>query len=488
MKTTIMKYNVMKTMSLVLALFAAGGLTARAQDSDLDKLKANMEQMQKNMEEMQKKIADLEREKTATAAAMARGSNALVETSASVRAMEKIAAGGQVGTQSPVASRGALNDQQDAAPRSKDHTLDPKYNGFVPVPNTGVLVKFNAKPRVDMMSDNRNAGNPDRFVTATIPVTGDLAKGGDEQFNANARGSSLSFDVRAPEMAGDFRFYYNNDFFGSGSGMQYRLKHLYGQFYNVTAGFTYSCFEDPDAWPDTVDFEGPNAVIFARRALVRYMLPLGEEWQMNFGVEAPGAEVDGNSTADTINSFNHAPDGTLNLRWERSDVGHVQFGAVMRSIGAHGPIVGDETVFGWGLNLAGSFNVFHRDSVQAQLTYGEGIFRYINDDFVNNDAAFNASGNLEAIPCLAATIGYTHRWNDVLRSTATYGFVNLENEATQGAAAYDQTHYASLNLVWQLRKRLSVGAEVLYGRKETQGGQTGEVVRFQLGMVYSLFD
>ena len=109
----------------------------------------------------------------------------------------------------------------------------------------------------------------------------------------NARGSQLSVDVRAPEMPGDFRFYYNNDFFGSGSGMQYRLKQLYGQFYNVTAGFTYSCFEDPDAWPDTVDFEGPNSVIFARRALVRYMLPLSDAWQMNFGVEAPGSEVDG---------------------------------------------------------------------------------------------------------------------------------------------------------------------------------------------------
>ena len=28
--------------------------------------------------------------------------------------------------------------------------------------------------------------------------------------------------------------------------MSYRLKQLYGQFYDVTAGFTYSCFEDPD--------------------------------------------------------------------------------------------------------------------------------------------------------------------------------------------------------------------------------------------------
>jgi hypothetical protein len=42
--------------------------------------------------------------------------------------------------------------------------------------------------------------------------------------------------------------------------------------------------------------------------------------------------------------------------------------------------------------------------------------------------------------------------------------------------------------VWQLRKRLSVGLEGLYGQKETQNGQTGDVWRIQMGLVYSLFD
>ena len=482
----------MKTTSLIVALFLAAGISARAQSPDLEQLKATIDAMQKSMGQMQQQIKDLQtelaKEKATVAAAVVRGSNALAENSASIRAMEKIAAGGEVGRQSPVTPRSAMRDEQEGAPRPKDYTLDPKYNGFVPVPNTDVLLKFNAKPRVDMMMDNKHSGNPDRFVTATIPVKGDVDQGGDPEFNMNARGSSLSFDVRAPEMDGNFRFYYNNDFFGSGSGMQYRLKHLYGQIYNVTAGFTYSCFEDPDAWPDTVDYEGPNAVIFARRALVRYMLPLSEEWQMNFGVEAPGAEVDGNSTADTISSVNHAPDGTMNVRWEKAGTGHVQLGGVMRSIGARGPIVGDDNVFGWGLNLATSMNVCERDSIQGQLTYGHGIFRYINDDFINNDAAFDTTGDLQAIPCLGITVGYTHHWNDAWRSTATYGFVDLDNESTQGAGAYDQTHYASLNVIWQLRKRLSVGAEALYGRKETQGGASGDVFRFQIGMVYSLFD
>ncbi len=327
-----MKTKIMKTMSLVLALFVANSLPSWAQDSELDKLKANMEKMQKTMEEMQKKILELEKEKAAAPAPSAK--SAIEQASPSYKVLEKVAAGQDIGKASEVTQRPAMNDQQEAAQRSKDQALDPKYRGFFPIPHTPVLIKFNAKPRVDMTSDTRNSGNADRFATALIPVRGQGAYGGGEQFNVNARGSQLSVDVRAPDMDGNLRFYYNNDFFGSGSGMQYRVKQLYGQFFNVTAGFTYSCFEDPDAWPDTVDFEGPNSVIFARRALARYMLPLGDAWQMNFGVEAPGSEVDGDSTTLSVRQVNRAPDGTMNIRWENAKWGHVQLGSVARSVGA----------------------------------------------------------------------------------------------------------------------------------------------------------
>ena len=482
MKTTLKIRN--RLVSALAASVALGVFTApiaRAQSAEeIQQLKANMQKLQKSMEEMQKKIAELEKEKAA-----ATTKSAIEKTSPSFQTLEKVAAGQGIGTASPVVQRPALNDQQEGAQRPKDFTLDPTYRGFIPIPNTPGLIKFNAKPRVDITADSRNSGNPDRFATAQIPVEGQPEFGGSARANVNARGSQLSIDVRAPEIPGNFRFYYNNDFFGSGSGMQYRVKQLYGQFYNVTAGFTYSCFEDPDAWPDTVDFEGPNAVIFARRALVRYMLPLSDAWQVNFGIEAPGSEV---SSTNSINQVNKAPDGTMNLRWENAKWGHVQLGGVARSIGADDSLFGSDSVFGWGLNLASSINVFERDSFQTQLTYGEGIFRYMNDDFINNDAAYDSSGNLKAIPCFGATAGYTHQWSDVLRSTATYGYVHLDNETSQGPDAYDSTHYASLNLVWQLRKRLSIGLEGLYGKKETQNGQTGDVWRVQMGLVYSLFD
>ena len=476
-----MKIKSTKTIIVAAALLVTGSFSASGQ-SELYDLKAKMKVMEQMMQQMQQKITDLEQQRLVPAPTTASSTGEVTHVTLAPAPREV------VGHASPIENRPSLNNQQEGAPRPKDYTLDPQYRGFFPIPNTPALIKFNAKPRVDMTSDSRNSGNNDRFATATIPVKGQADYGGSEQFNINARGSQLSVDVRAPDMAGDFRFFYQNDFFGSGGGMAYRLKHMYGQIYNFTAGFTYSCFEDPDAWPDTVDYEGPNSVIFARRALGRYMLEISDAWQMNFGVEAPSAEIDENTAAGSVRGVNSWPDATMNVRWENAKWGHVQLGSVARGIGARGTGVGNQSVFGWGFNLASSINVWKKDSAQAQLTYGEGIFRYMNDDFINNDAAFDTDGDLKPIPVFGAMAGYTHHWNDAFRSTATFGFINLENEPSQGPDAYDKTYYGSLNLVWQLRKHLSVGFEGLYGKKETQDGRSGDVWRAQVGMVYSLFD
>ena len=478
-----MKRRMIRTLLMVGTLVTTTAVMVRAADPEVEELKAQVKALTE-------RVMELEKEKAAAPAPAVVPAPTVTTTNkgeVTVIAPERKEI---VGHASPVVDRPALNDQQVAAPRPNDYTLDPKYRGYIPVPNTPALIKFNAKPRVDVTSDNRNSGNQDRFVTAQIPVKGEAGYGGSERFNINSRGSQLSLDVRAPELPGNLRFYYNNDFFGGGNngGMGYRVKQLYGQFYNVTAGFTYSVFEDPDVWPDTVDFEGPNSAIFARRALVRYMWAIDDQWQMNFGVEAPGSEVDPNSTGAAISQVSRAPDGGVNVRWEDPKVGHVQFATIFRDIGAEGAGVGNQDVFGWGLNLSTVLNVFEKDSIQGQLTYGDGIFRYCNDDFINNDAAFNAAGNLHAIPYVGAMAGYTHRWTDDWRSTGSFGYVHLDNLTTQGANAYHETYYGSANLVWQLRKHLSIGLEGLYGYKEELSAGHGDVWRVQLGMVWSLFD
>ena len=199
-------------LSITLLVFFVCALPARA--SELDELKATIQSMQKSMEQMQKKITELEREnhqqKHQTATSRAAPAAPVEETAAAPVSDQTVTIAPTAvtieGRASEIKDRPALDDQQEAAPRPNDLTLDPKYHGFVPIPNTPILIKFNAKPRVDFTDDPQNTGNPDRFVTAQIPVDGDFFKGGGNQFNVNARGSQLSIDVRAPGLPGSPRF------------------------------------------------------------------------------------------------------------------------------------------------------------------------------------------------------------------------------------------------------------------------------------------
>jgi hypothetical protein len=84
--------------------------------------------------------------------------------------------------------------------------------------------------------------------------------------------------------------------------------------------------------------------------------------------------------------------------------------------------------------------------------------------------------------------GYTHKWTPEWRSTASGGYVRLDNTSQQADDAYYQTVYASLNLIYQYGPRLSIGVETLYGHKEANDGSDGDVVRVTAGLVYSIFD
>jgi len=470
--------------ALILACSLLMPWPASAADQEIEALKRQVEQLMNRVNELERERATAE-PAAAPAAAPASVPEAEEEPTAEAPVAQK-PVGGKA---SPVTARESFRDEQQAAPRPDDYMLDPKMQGFMRIANTRALIKFNAKPRVDGTYDNRNSGDENRFVTARIPVDGDIDEGGDGVFNINAKGSQLRLDVRAPEVAGNPRFYYENDFYGSGGGeFPYRVRHLYGQIYNVIVGQTYSIFEDPDAWPDTVDYEGPNAAIFARRPLIRYQHRFDDQWQLNLGIEQPEAEVDLAGLDPDASSRNEAPDGGFNVRWEGADVGHVQFASIFRDIGVDGPIVGDQNVFGWGVNLSAVINTFGRDSLQWQSTYGEGIFRYMNDDFQNTDASFDDDGDLEALETLALMFGYTHHWDENFRSSLSYGYVNVDNSSGQEDDAYHMTHYGSFNVVWQLRRRLAVGLEELYGFNEQNDGDDGDVWRTQLSLMYSIFD
>jgi hypothetical protein len=471
-------------LALTALAVAAAVPLARAQTAEeFRQMKSLMEDMKKTIDAQNARIAALE--KTAAAAA---------ERSPSMLTIVKISSGGGEGQQSPVANRGAMNDQQEAASRPKDYTLDTKYNGFIPVPNTPVLFKLNAKPHVDAIQDNRNAGNQNRFVPAVFPLEGDAAYGGGSQFRMNANATQLRADVRAPSLDGNLRFYYQNDFFGSGSDtgdMKYRIQHIYGQIYGFKAGFTYGVWEDPDSWPDTVDYEGPAGVIFSRRPVMQYTVSHDNNWNTTFGMEKADIYVDMNSGPNPGgHQLTRLPDFGLNTRYEQAGFGHLQFSGMLRELSGQDSKGKVDHVLGWGVNASAGIELGKSTSMQFLGVYGEGVGGMGNDtSFLNSDAAYNKAGELEALPYWSIMGALTQKWDEKWRSTFSYSYVQLDNASGQSGNFYHLSHYASANIVYQLRKRLSVGLEGLYGRQDTKNMRTsGDHYRFQLGMVYSLFD
>lgn len=464
-------------MSIVLAVVVSMAADAQADDEKKkQENEAKIKELEKQQAKFQKMIDELRRDFV----------GAQEKTEAGVLEREKKKAQ-DTAAAAEVRQRPSFEDRQRAAARLDNLTLDPEYRGFIPIPNTEVLIRFNARPRVDVTWDD-GSGDEDRFVTALIPVRGSPDYDGRSQFNINAKASALVFEAVAPDLPGNPRFYYQNDFFGSGGNeYEFRVQHLYGQIYNVIIGQTYSLFEDPDVWPDTVDFEGPNSMIFARYPVLHYQVGIGEKFKLTFGIEQPDSQVP-DLPMETVDGFQQMPDFAAQLRWQDKDLGHVQLASIVRRIGADSPTFGKDEVWGWGVNLSSLINFCCGDTILGQVTYGSGIGRYGNDtSFFKTDAAFDMNGRLESLRYVAFLGAYTHNWSDDFRSTVSYGWVDLNTVSTMGPDAYDTTQYASANLIYQMRERFAMGVEVLWGDNEVRDGDSGSLWRVQYGIRYSLF-
>jgi hypothetical protein len=137
---------------------------------------------------------------------------------------------------------------------------------------------------------------------------------------------------------------------------------------------------------------------------------LERQLEHDLRVEKPDIFVDTDSAPTRRLVADADPDlGSTPVR--EADFGHVQFSTCSETLGRR-TVLDKGTCFGWGVNLSAGLDLGKNDTVQLLGVYGEGVGGQGNDaGFLNSDAAFSASGDLEALPYWSATVGYTHGWN-----------------------------------------------------------------------------
>ena len=371
-----------------------------------------------------------------------------------------------------------------AAPRINNEPLDPRFPGYFRLPGTSTLLRIGGYAKTDFIYDLKPAGNIDSFIPATIPIP---SLTGINNSTISVRPTRLNLDFLVPTKSGDsYRFFLEIDMFGSNATTP-RLRHAYGQAKNFLIGQTFSNFMDPDAGPDQLDFQGPNAMVSIRNPQFRYSLLVANKTTFSLSAEKPSSDVAFTTPEFNAQPNSPSPDGTLKLRREM-ERGHVQLSALFRSVAAFLPDGRHEAVFGWGFNFAGATRLWGKDTIVYQAAYGNGIERYINDTSgLGIDAAVSSlqSPHIQALPVVATYGSLQHFWLARLRSSVMYSFVQVQNTLAEPGSAYHQGNYTAGNLIWNPFGSLTVGGEFLYGWRDNKDGSTGNAPRIQFSAKYN---
>jgi len=358
--------------------------------------------------------------------------------------------------------------------------------------------------QADAIADFKQ-NNPDWYDTARpsrLPKFEDEF-GRNGHFYLSARQSRLGARAVLPTSDGTVKAQFEFDMAGVGrdAGLTtIRLRHAWGQWKQIGGGQTNTQFMDIDVFPNTIEYWGPNGMLFVRNPQV-FWEPIAKEDGSNLrvAIEAPGASGDAGVFSDRVELQGvrgryPSPDFTGHYRAANKH-GYLQVGGAVRKL-AWDDLIPDDGIDlngdTWGWGITGSTNVkMSADTFRAQFTYGEGIQNFFNDAPI--DVGLKNNGNNlttpvtgEALPIFGMVVALDHSWNDKWTSAFFYSRVDVTNSDLQAPNAYKSGQYIVGNLLTTPVPNILMGGEFQWlDRHNFSDGFDSNDVRLQFSFKYS---
>lgn len=275
-----------------------------------------------------------------------------------------------------------------------------------------------------------------------------------------------------------------------------RLRHAFGRWGNWLAGQTHSLYMDIEMFPNTIDYWGPNGIVFLRTPQIRYILSEGENF-FAVGIEKPSSDVDPGELrelspdfAESAQADNKIPDITARYR-RNGDWGHFHVGTILRRIGFDTAGTEDnepnDAKTGYGVQLATKYMLGESNYLLATTNFGKGIASYQNDGGTDMGPGGSdvSDAKAELLPLGALSIYYNHFWSEKYSSALGYARVEVDNRSLQSDDAFKAAEYASVNFLHTPNKKIMVGAELLWGSKRDKADNYGDDIRSQISFKYN---
>jgi len=323
--------------------------------------------------------------------------------------------------------------------------------------------------------------------------------GQDGNFYSGVRQSRFGVKSWIPTKSGDIYTIFEFELFGVGvdaGQTTFRLRHAYGEWNQIGAGQTWSPFMDPDVFPNSIEYWGPNGMVFFRNVQLRWM-PMKGDNAVTVALERPGASGSGGTVNDFVASQGvagrfPAPDLSGNYRMTRP-WGHLQISGMLRYIkwddNVPNAVDLSGSATGWGINV--STNVkFKKDTLRASVVYGDGIENYMNDAPVDIGVESNPGNAVtpvkgKALPVLGIVAFYDRTWSDKWTSTIGYSRVDISNSNLESPSAFKVGQYALVNALYSPVDGVMLGPEFQWGKRENESdGWSVDDYRVQFSVKY----
>ncbi len=325
--------------------------------------------------------------------------------------------------------------------------------------------------------------------------------GEDGRFFAGVRQSRLGVKGFIPTGAGEVKTIFEFELFGTGvdaGQTTFRLRHAWGELGKVGAGQTWSPFMDIDVFPNSVEYWGPNGMVFFRNVQLRFTPWSKGDSRLAIALERPGASADqgvyaGRIELEGVTGRFPLPDLSAHFR-KAGGWGHLQLSGIVRKMkwddtnGDRFDLSGEAT--GWGLHASSNVKL-GRHVARMSVVYGEGIQNYMNDAPVDVGVQNNFSNPVtpvvgKALPLLGVVAFLDLNWNAKWTSTVGYSYLDIDNSDGQAADAFKTGQYALANVLYYPAPNVFLGPEIQWGKRENyRDGFTSDDFRIQFSAKYN---
>jgi hypothetical protein len=323
--------------------------------------------------------------------------------------------------------------------------------------------------------------------------------GADGRIFASVRQTRFGVRGEIPTAWGELKTTFEWELFGVGEDAgqtTLRLRHAYAQLGHFGVGQWWSPFMDIDVFPNSIEYWGPNGMVFFRNVQVRWMPIMKENTFLTFALERPGASADLDqlevpALTDVSGRF-PAPDFSAEFRYG-GGWGYVEEAAIVRYI-AWDDLGTDQFnlaghALGWGFNTSSNVKLSGKNVLKLQVVYGRAIQNYMNDGGADIGVQNNPGDPLrpfvgDPLPIVGALAFVDLYWNALLSSSFGYSHVHVWNTDAQPGVALASGQYALGNLLFHPTEDILMGAELQWGRRVGFDGFTSNDVKLQFSFKY----